>query len=61
MGTLEKIVDFGKVQKRTGQTVDLIGNDNINLSGLDVGKKAFEVRAGSYFLRKSRRHRNVFQ
>ena len=45
MRTLKKIVYLGKIQKRTGQTVNFICYNNINLPGLNISKKHLKSRA----------------
>ena len=42
---VEQLNQLGKVGERAGQTIDLIDNDDVDLSGLDVIQQALKGRA----------------
>jgi hypothetical protein len=42
---IEEFDQFGKVGKRSRQTVDLVDDDDIDSPGADVGQQPLEVRS----------------
>ena len=42
---IEKLDELGKIGERTGQTIDLVDDDDVDLAGADIVQQTLEGRA----------------